>query len=314
MHGHEQCSGCNLCLLVCPVWHRTRDMRLTPRGRAKALQQGARAEDLADSIAQCTLCGACAPVCPENIDLIGMMLALRRAQPLARSAAPAVATTTKMPPHPASATLLLPGAALRGDPARLKRSVALLEQQGPVAVADDDGADIAFCTETGAPLEEARLARFFKGLQGAGRIVIGDGMMLALLKRARLDGRAGGRLIGLGEALSALAAVQEKLLASDLYVIEPRAFHADYERLVGHYDGLRARRGCAMNLDLQRIAIPTTAGAAQHLLGLTGIDVAAQARWILEGRKVERIVVEDLCDRDAFAGVSDRPVLHLSDL
>ena len=24
------CSGCSLCLLVCPVWRRTRDLRFTP--------------------------------------------------------------------------------------------------------------------------------------------------------------------------------------------------------------------------------------------------------------------------------------------
>ena len=39
---YAACSGCSLCLLVCPVWRRRRDdLRLTPHGRAKALQHGA---------------------------------------------------------------------------------------------------------------------------------------------------------------------------------------------------------------------------------------------------------------------------------
>jgi hypothetical protein len=122
------------------------------------------------------------------------------------------------------------------------------------------------------------------------------------------------RVVSLGEALSTLDTVRRKLRAGDLYVIEPRAFHGDYERLIGHYDRLRESRGCAMNLDLQRMAIPTTAAAAQNTLGLPGIDVAGQARWILEGREVSRIVVEDVRDCAAFASISDRPVVHLADL
>jgi ferredoxin len=311
--GYEACSGCNLCLLVCPVWQQTRDMRLTPRGRAKALQHGATAGELADSIAQCTVCGACGPVCPEDIDLVGMILDLRRAVPLASvPAAPIYAADA--PPRAAAPALLLPGAALRADPSRLRRSVALLRQRWKVAVADDDGADIALCIEAGAPLDEARVARFLRGLQGAKQFVLGEGMMHAVLKRLRAGLPARKRVTGLGEALNSLAAVRDRLRPGDFYVVEARAFHGDYARLIGHYDALRQSRGCAMNLDLQRIAMPTTAGAAQHALGLKGIDVAAQARWILEGREFDRIVVEDLRDLGAFAGVSDRPVLHLSDL
>ena len=56
---YSSCHGCDLCLLGCPVWHATRDVRLTPHGRAKALQHGATPADLRESIASCTLCGAC---------------------------------------------------------------------------------------------------------------------------------------------------------------------------------------------------------------------------------------------------------------
>ena len=78
---HAACSGCSLCLLVCPVWRCTRDLGMTPHGRAKALQHGASAADIAVSIESCTLCAACEPACPEEIDLVGMMLDLRRQLP-----------------------------------------------------------------------------------------------------------------------------------------------------------------------------------------------------------------------------------------
>jgi len=79
-------------------------------------------------------------------------------------------------------------------------------------------------------------------------------------------------------------------------VIESRAYHADYQRLVGHYDRLRMERGCATNLDLQRIAIP-----------------AAEADWILKGRRVDRIVVERLEDALAFE-THGHPVVHVAEL
>jgi Fe-S oxidoreductase len=82
---YSACSGCSLCLLVCPVWRETRDLRLTPHGRAKAMQHGAGLSDIAASVESCTLCAACEPVCPENIDLVGMILSLRAQLP--RSAA-----------------------------------------------------------------------------------------------------------------------------------------------------------------------------------------------------------------------------------
>src|SRR3954466_7481040 len=74
---HAECSGCSLCLLVCPAWRSTHDPRMTPEGRAKALQHGATADHLAGALHSWVLCGACEPVCPENIDLVGMTLDLR---------------------------------------------------------------------------------------------------------------------------------------------------------------------------------------------------------------------------------------------
>jgi hypothetical protein len=124
----------------------------------------------------------------------------------------------------------------------------------------------------------------------------------------------GVRIESLGVAASSTAAVRNRLRASDLYVIEPRAYHTDQQRLVKYYDALRASLGCSMNLDLQRLAIPTTAGSLPAQLGRSRVNVRDQARWILEGREFARIVVEDLNDIAAFAAVTDKPVVHLAQL
>mgnify|MGYP001572850776 CR=1 FL=1 len=307
---HSACSGCSLCLLVCPVWHQTRDIRLTPHGRAKALQHGATADEIAASIAGCTLCGACVPACPEGIDLVGLVLDLRRRRPLAPERVAAKMNGSGRPAtrERAAAGVLLPGEGLRADAARLARIVALLGED--VAVADDDGSDIGLALEAGVALNNERVARFLAGLRGATRLIVAEGIMHYALRRLS----PGVGVEGLGEALSTLAPVRARLRASDLYVIEPRAFHSDYARLIDHYDALRGDLGCTMNLDLQRFAVPTTASSAQNALGLPGIDTAAQARWILQGRTVERVVVEDMADVAVFEQVFARPVVHLGDV
>jgi ferredoxin len=308
------CSGCNLCLLVCPVWRRTRDFALTPHGRAKALLFGAGAADIAVSVQSCTLCAACEPVCPEEIPLVEMTLALRRRLPQlaavqglrARMGAPAAPQPAA---QPAAATLLLPGQALRARPATLARAAALLGG-ARLAIAEDDGADIALALEAGVEIPAPRLERFLQPLHRLKKIIAADGLLLRHLRHwlPRTS------IAGLGTALSAAPAVRRALGAGDLYVIEPRAYHADYQRLVGYYDALRAECGCALNLDLQRIAIPAAARGLGQRLGLDVVDDSAQLDWILLGRKPARIVVESLEDGAAFAQVSSLPVVHLADL
>ncbi len=300
--SHASCSGCSLCLLACPVWRQTRDIRLTPHGRAKALQHGATAAALGESIRSCTLCGACEPACPENIPLVDMMLGLRREAPLQSEVAVADSGETA----PSSENVFLPGKALRRNKTRFDRIASLLDAE----VAADDGADIALALEAGATVPAGRLRAFLRGVEKARRLIVAEGLLLRLL-RGWLPAK---EIISLGEALSALESVRAKLRPSDLYVIEPRAYHADHARLVGHYDRLRSGTGMKTNLDLQRFAVPTSASSAQSVLGLPGIDAAEQARWILEGRAFERIVVEDANDCAVFAAVTDRPVVHVADL
>lgn len=312
---YAACSACGLCLLVCPVWRRSRDIDLTPLGRAKALQHGAGAAGIAASVPSCTLCGACEPACPEDIALVAMTLQLRRELP---QPAAAQALQTQMdaqaarPPAPRTAAraLLLPGAGLRARPATLARAAALLGGADRIAPAEDDGADIALALEAGLAIPAPRLERFLQPLRRLKHIVVADGLLLRELRRWLPRSN----LASLGEALSRQTAVRRALRADDLYVIEPRAYHGDYRRLVRYYDGLRAERGCVLNLDLQRIAVPAAARSLPQRLGLEAVDDSVQARWILQGRKIARVVVESIEDGAAFGQVSDLPVVHLADL
>jgi ferredoxin len=307
---HASCSGCSLCLLVCPVWHHSGDIRLTPHGRAKAQQHGALSDDLAVSLASCTLCMSCEPICPEKLPLVDMILDLRSQRPFSPQQITAMldaAAAREVAQWLTDTPVLLAGEALAADRARLERARRLLGAHFVSAL--DDGRDIALALEAGVPIPESRLVRFLSPLRAARELVLADGLLL----RALREWLPGMRSRSLGEALSAVPGVRARLRAGDLYVIETRAFHADYERLLGHYDALRAELGCAMNLDLQRIAIPTTASAVQHALGLRTLEVDRQTRWILEGLKVERIVVEDARDLAAFASAK-APVVHLADL
>ncbi len=316
---HASCRGCGLCLLVCPVWRREHDIDLTPLARAKALQHGAAAADIAASIQSCTLCGACEPVCPEDIGLVAMTLDLLRQLP------PSVAienlrarmeeqAVRPFAPRTSGNAVLLPDQALRARPATLAHAVALLGGVGAAAIADDDGADIALALEAGMAIPTTRLERFLRPLRGMKRSVVVNGLILRYLRQWLPTSS----IVSLGVTLSGLAAVRRALRASDLYVIEPRAYHTDYQNLVKHYDALRRETGCTLNLDLQRIAIPATARSLPQRLGLEPAvdtwDDAVQTRWILQGRSIERIVVENIEDADAFEKVSGLPVVHLADL
>lgn len=309
--NYSDCSGCSLCLLVCPVWRQSRDVSLTPHGHAKAMQQGGSTADVAASVEHCTLCMACEPVCPENIDIIGMILELRRhlnapfwlhelQARMAKMAARPVISAPSLP------TMLLPDQTLHAHPDTLARIAALLG----IPLGEDGGSDISMALESGAVISEQRLQRFLTPLRQLKKIIVADGLLLRHLKQWLPHANS----IGLGEALSSHADVRRGLRPTDLYVIEPRAYHTDYQRLVKHYDRLRAAHGCAFNLDLQRIAIPATARNLPQRLGLIASNDDGQTRWVLHGRNITRIVVESLEECAALERVSGFPVVHLAEL
>ena len=307
---HTACSGCSLCLLVCPMWRKNRDISLTAHGYAKALQHGAAAADIAAGVWNCTLCAACDPVCPEQIDVTGMILNLRRhlVHPHAKDLQTRMEERASRSPaaQPTTATVLPPDLALCEHPDTLARIAVLLG----IAVAEDDGADIALALETGVTIPPHRMERFLDPLCRMDKIIVADGLLLKHLKLWM----PAVNIVSLGETLSSHVAVRRSLRTTDLYVIEPRAYHADYQRLVKHYDGLRVATGSAFNLDLQRIAIPATARSLSQRSGDDTPDDEGQARWMLHGRKVSRIVVESMADRAQLARVSGVPVVHLAEL
>jgi heterodisulfide reductase subunit C len=317
---YSDCSGCSLCLLACPMWRKHRDPRFSAEAVAKGLQCGAVAAELARPLEACSLCGACDPVCPEGIDLPGLIMDLRLqlanslpAPPPRQAALDDLHARMRQGAGDAAAQaeisraapLLLPGPELRADTAVLARVRALLG----LVVVDDDGADISQALELGAVIPQARLESFLASLRGHS-IVAADGLLLRQLRRWL----PGSQRMGLGAALSTRVAVRSNLGESDLYVIEPRAFHADHGRMVGFYDRLQRETGCLINLDLQRMAIPATAHGLAQEAGEMAADDDAQARWILQGRKPARIVVESLADLAAFKRVCDLPVVHLAEL
>jgi hypothetical protein len=204
------------------------------------------------------------------------------------------------------AAKLLPDQALRNAPELLTRIATLFG----ISVAEDDGADIALALEAGVIIPPQRMQRFLASWSGVKKIIVADGLLFKHLRQLRPEMN----LVTLGEALSTHAVVRRSLRATDLYVIEARAYHADYQRLVKHYDLLRAESGSAFNLDLQRIAIPATSRNLSQRLGLLAPDDNEQARWVLHGRSVTRIVVESLEDRAAFEKITDIRVVHLAEL
>lgn len=313
---HSACSGCSLCMLVCPSWLSTRDLRLTPHGRAKALQHGATLSDIAPSIAACTLCGACEPVCPENIGVVDAVIKLRREMPPADVRLNLQDSMEVLPPRPLygrgpAQVSLLASATHKWRPHMLARIRNVLGGGRYISIEQDGGVDISLALEIGARIPPERLDRFLAPLRLRETIIVADGLLLRQLREWLPDCQ----VVSLGWALSMLPSVREALRPGDLYVIEPRAYHLDHEVLVRYYDDLRAQTGCTMNLDLNRIAIPARApGLAQGLLLETPAD-AQQVRWILKGRRdVTRIVIESELDRRAFERDCTIPVVHLAEL
>jgi len=313
--GFDACSGCSLCLLSCPVWRAERDIRFTPHGRAKALQNGVALPALASFIDACTLCGTCEPACPENIPLVDAIQDLRKQLGMIEpERVEGIKITINqylaadVGEEKQAALMFVPDRTLAANPALLKRA---LNMSGDAAgIAADIGADIVLALESGMPIPDDRLQRFLGPLREAARLVVSDGLLLRALRRW-LPAK---RIDSLGLVATSATRIRRGLRQDDLYVIESRAFHADWERLVLHYDGLRVESGCAMNLDLQRLAIPTTAGSLPALMGNNRVDVHDQARWVLEGHAFSRVVVEDCNDIAVFRAVTDKPVMHLAEL
>lgn len=310
--GFEACSGCGVCLLSCPVWHRTRTMSSTRKARAKAIQGGGTHKEIADAIDSCYLCGACETVCPEGIGLAGLNMHQRQELNRERTKYPDWYPANNIEytgtgKNPAAKTLLLAGRLLGGDRELCKSIMEQLGSYGSTALASDDGRDIAKVAEAGLPLSQERVKLFVSSLRSAATLIIAEG----LLHRPLRKWLRGKKIMGPGEALLSVASLRRRLGPEDLYVIESRGYHSDHGRLVTFYDRLRRETGCQTNLDLQRTALTTGAASLQGQKNLVAEGCIENAKRILKGKKVRRVVVEDLADAGAFRLATDMPVIHV---
>ena len=314
--GYEYCSGCGVCLLVCPLWRRTGSMSYTRKARARALQGGATIDEIAASIDACLMCGSCEPVCPEGIGIKAMNMNQRRVLNMSRTdfpswyPKPSVMTTGINAGPLRKPITLLAGEHMGSDSQTIRSVIEILGGDKKAALADDDGRDIAAALEAGLPVPRRRVDSFTTFLKHTGTLVVAEG----LLHRPIRKWLPKTKVISPGEALLSSADIRKALGPEDLYVIESRGYHSDYERLVKFYDRVRKETGCQMNLDLQRIVIPTGASSLQAREDIKTAGCLEQARWILKGRSVKRIVVEDLADRAVFQRITDIPIIHVGQL
>lgn len=315
-NGYEQCSGCACCLLSCPLWERWGDMSLTPKGWAKALQWGASVKEIATGIDACLLCGACLPACPEEVDIIAMTLNQRRRLNTERELRPDWHPRFEpFVPNESKGTskksvIFLTGELMEKEREACETILELLGGDSRAATALNDGRQLARAIDAGLPVEEEKVRQFLSPLTEASTLVVGDGTLIQPL-RNWLPKK---KVISVGEALIALPSIRKNIGPCDLYVIESRHYNTDFSRLVRVYDRLRKETDCQMNLDLNRIAIPTGASSLQGRYSPGDNHVFEQAKWILKGRKVKRIIVEEQTDLDIFRAVTDLPVMHLPQL
>lgn len=306
----SECNGCGVCMLSCPVWRQHHTKALTYCGRTRALIGGANEEDLAAAARACILCGSCEPLCPMGIRTQQATISLRK-NLSARGLLPKPSTRPHL--HDSEKTfsrLVIPGRQLRANARCAASVVAFLGRNAGLHA--DDGCDILLSLESGQDMNDDRLEAFLAPLMKAEELFVADGLLFNVLRTLLPSSIS---VTTLGQALLANSKVRAGLKPTDFFMIETRAYNAHLREFVACYDALRQEIGCPMNLDLQRVATPTGAASMQHREGLaTIISIEDQVKWLLEGRKAERIVVESLDDYEAFAAHTMLPVVHLAEV
>jgi len=298
----SQCHGCGLCALVCPVYQQGGNVLATPHGMAKARQAGGELNK--EDVLSCVLCGACAPLCPQPIDLMQMLVAFR--QEVMDQNQP-VNHLEERPDNGRGRVLLIADALLLEHADYLEKVMQLIGDK--VALAADQATDISAAMQNGYGVSHARLHQFLTSLQSAKKIIVSDGLLYRLI-REKLPQIP---MQSLGQALSSVDAVRQQINEDDLYVMDPQTYHANYDEAVLHYDRLYRMRGCQLGRDLHRLAIPTGAHAASRF-DQAAFDSKQQVQWLMDGRKVKRIVVESVMDVNCLSGYCDQPVIHITEL
>jgi ferredoxin len=287
-------------------------MSLTRKARAKAIQGGGTYEEIGLSIDSCLLCGACETACPEDIGLADLNIYQRQELNRSRTAYPhwypdEEFVTNGQGKGVKAETLFLAGASIADNQEVCSAIIKKINGNGRTALAPDDGHDIARFMEAGLPVQTKRVDSFLSSLRQARTLVVAEGWLHRPLRKWLPEKK----ILGLGESLLSTGPLRSYLGSLDLYVIESRGYHADHKRLVLFYDMLRKKTGCQTNLDLQRTAFSTGASSLQGKKDLVAAGCVENAKRILKGRRVRRIVVEDLADTAAFRLATDVPVIHV---
>lgn len=318
--NYSHCYGCGLCTLVCPVWHQSHDVYCTPHAHAKAMQSGG--EVNLTGLFDCILCGACEQVCPENIPLIQMMIKLRqdsigdKSFMFKEKSLSNGSIEEKTYPVLFLADDVLLEYKTQSKKDLFKQTLELLNSAniGKIAQAQDNGSDIIQALKMGVEISTRRLNEFLSTFESAKKVIVSNG----LLKTALQQWLPKVKIVSLGYVLSNLSSIQQALGDKDLYVIEALAYNSNFESMVTHYHQFKQHSGCQLNLDLQRLAVPTgSIDINQHRpesVSETAFEPYKQSQWILQGLNIDRIVVESIEDAIVLAQVSDKPVIHLSEL
>ena len=292
----DRCHGCGLCALVCPVYQHGGSVMVTPHGIAKVKQSGG--ELNRDEVMACVLCGACAPICPQDIDLMQLLIAVR----LEASQQPAVERLDTLAINSRGQAVFVADAILLDQPETLDKVMRGLGSK--VTLAEDSAADISRAMLEGRPVTRARRQQFLTSLQSATQIVISDGLLYQLIEEElpHIPMRS------LGQVLSSRDDVKRQLGAHDLYVMDAQTYHANYDEAVLHYDHLHKSCGCQLARDLNRLALSTGARA------VNGFAHQKQVDWMTKGVEVTRFVAESVADVEVLMTHSDVPVAHIAEL
>ena len=284
------CIGCGLCVLGCPAYEETGFDVLTARGRNKALQSGLAAADMVEPIWACTLCGYCDAICPSEVNNVKIVLHLRRE--LARAGPPAGSPGAAGAFARPEARALVLGCTIRERAPHLVPSIAeFLRRIGrPAGTPGEAGC-------CGSLDVEAGLATASRAKAG----VVADPICFE-----QYD----------AEFLGMLAMQHLDLfkLAPPFYYFAPhRIVNRDHARAYPLYDALRRRFGCDMNLDLNRLARSTSAGAVQALSGRGARDIPGAVARLLAHSRAERIVTCSPADYLAFKAYSGRETRFITE-
>ena len=293
----SRCHGCGLCAMVCPVYQQGGNVMMTPHGLAKASQYNGRPQR--DDVFACMLCGACSPLCPQDIDLMQMLVAMRRLF----DDGPEQSKTATGSMAQKGRTVLIADKRLREDQQRLDRVLHQLRSEH-VQLAVDQGSDIGEAMHAGRAVSHGRVHEFLTTLQPVKKIIISDGLLQLLIGR-KLPQIP---MQSLGQTLSSRKEVRRQMNVRDFYMMDSQSYHASYADSLPYYDRLQQETSCQLNRDLHRLGIPSGA------LANDSFDRQAQVEWLLQGHDIDRVIVESLADYLVLSAYGQQPVQHISDL